>query len=260
MAGKLAGLFRFLLPFIFIATLWELIVDLGILSPSLVSSPIQICHKLYQLITPKPILLNSVYRSLLRLFLGYGLGALIGISVGILMGISKLVYRAFSPILSLLISVPTVAWVPLLLVTLGTGNETIVIAIFLGAFFPIVYNTMNGIRSIERKLVWASRMMGADRTTLFFDVYLPGSLISIIAGLRLAIGYSWRALVGAEMLAAGISWGVGHMIYVARAFSDVETMFTGLAIIAIGGFLMDRLVMNPIERRTIEKWGMVKER
>lgn len=235
-------------------------MDFGIVSPSLVPSPLQICLKLYQLTTPKPILLNSLYESLLRLVLGYGLGALIGISVGILMGISKLFYRTFSPILSLLISIPTLAWVPLLLVTLGTGDETIVITIFLGGFFPVVYNTMNGIRGIEKQLVWASRIMGANKITVFFDVFLPGSLVSIITGLRLAIGYSWRALVGAEMLAAGISWGVGHLIYAARAFSDIEAMFAGLVIIAIGGLLMDRLIMDPIERRTVEKWGMVKER
>lgn len=260
MQGTVVRLFRFLLPFLSIAILWELTVDSGIVSPSLVPSPLQICLKLYQLTTPKPILLNSLYKSLLRLVLGYGLGALLGISVGILMGISKLFYRTFSPMLSLLISVPTLAWVPLLLITLGTGDETIVIAIFLGAFFPIVYNTTNGIRGIEKQLVWASRIMGADKITIFFDVFLPGSLVSIITGLRLAIGYSWRALVGAEMLAAGISWGIGHMIYAARAFSDVEAMFAGLVIIAIGGLLMDRLIMGPIERRTVEKWGMVRER
>jgi NitT/TauT family transport system permease protein len=240
--------------------LWELIVHFKVVSPRLVPSPLQICFKLYHLTTPKPILQKSLFESLLRLILGYGLGALLGISVGILMGISKPVYRAFSPILSLLISVPTLAWVPLLLVTLGIGNETIVFTIFLGGFFPIVYNTMNGIRGIEKQLVWASHIMGAGKIAVFFDVFLPGALVSIITGLRLAIGYSWRALVGAEMLAAGISSGVGHMIYAARAFADVEAMFAGLVIIAIGGLLMDRLIMDPIERRTVEKWGMVKER
>lgn len=258
--GKAIRVFHFLLPFLSIAVLWELIVDFGVVSPSLVPSPLQICLKLYRLTTPKPILLNILFESLLRLVLGYGLGASIGISVGILMGISKLFHRAFSPMLSLLISVPTLAWVPLLLVTLGTGDETIVITIFLGGFFPVVYSTMNGIRGIKKQLVWASRIMGANRITVFFDVFLPGALVSIITGLRLAIGYSWRALVGAEMLAAGISWGVGHMIYAARAFSDIEAMFAGLVVIAMGGLLMDRLIMDPIERRTVEKWGMVKER
>lgn len=258
--GEIIKTFYFILPFLIVIGLWELVVDVGIANPSLVPSPSLIALKFYRLITPKPILLNGLYLSFYRLILGYALGVLIGISLGILMGISKFLHRVFSSILSLFISVPTLAWVPLLLVTLGPGEETVIIAIFLGSFFPIVYNTLNGIRSVDKHHVWASQIMGADKATVFFEVLLPGSLVSIITGLRLAIGYSWRALVGAEMLAAGISAGVGQMIYAARAFNDVEAMFAGLVIIAIGGLLLDRLLMDPIERKTVEKWGMVKER
>jgi NitT/TauT family transport system permease protein len=252
--------FYFILPFLIVIGLWELAVDLGMVSSRFVPSPSSVTLKFYRLIAPEPILPNILYMSFYRLILGYALGVLIGISLGILMGVSRLLYRVFSPILSLLISVPTLAWVPLLLVTLGPGEETVVIAIFLGSFFPIVYNTLNGIRSVGKHHVWASQIMGSDKATVFFEVLLPGSLVSIITGLRLAIGYSWRALVGAEMLAAGISAGVGQMIYAARAFNDVEAMFAGLVIIAIGGLLLDRLLMDPIERKTVEKWGMVKER
>ena len=252
--------FYFVLPFLIVIGLWELAVDMGTVSSRLVPSPSLITLKFYRLMTPEPILLNVLCMSFYRLILGYALGVLIGVSLGILMGVSNLLYRVFSPILSLLISVPTLAWVPLLLVTLGPGEETVIIAIFLGSFFPIVYNTLNGIRSVSKHRVWAAHIMGADKATVFFEVLLPGSLVSIITGLRLAIGYSWRALVGAEMLAAGISAGVGQMIYAAKAFNDVEAMFAGLIIIAIGGLLLDRLLMDPIERKTVEKWGMVKER
>ena len=257
---RVASLFYFLIPFLCVIGLWELLWFLGTISPSLAPPPHALVLKLYRLTTPEPVLLNSLYGSFTRLILGYALGVLIGISLGILMGISKLLHGVFSPILSLLISVPTLAWVPLLLVTLGPREETVVIAIFLGSFFPIVYNTLNGIRGVSKDYVWASRIMGADKATVFFEVLLPGSLVSIITGLRLAIGYSWRALVGAEMLAAGISFGIGQMIYAARAFNDVEAMFAGLVIIAIGGLLLDRLIMDPVERKTVEKWGMVKER
>jgi NitT/TauT family transport system permease protein len=248
------------LPFLIVIGLWELAVDINIVSSRLVPSPSLIALKFHRLITPKPILLDILCMSFYRLILGYALGVSVGISLGILMGVSKFLDRVFSPLLSLLISVPTLAWVPLLLVTLGPGEETVIIAIFLGSVFPMVYNTFNGIRSVGKHFVWASHIMGADKATVFFEVLLPGSLVSIITGLRLAIGYSWRALVGAEMLAAGISAGVGQMIYAARAFNDVGAMFAGLVIIAIGSFLLDRLLMGPLERKTVEKWGMVKER
>jgi len=258
--SQLIKAFHFVLPFVIAICLWEFAVDIGIVSSRLVPSPSSIASKFYRLITPEPILLTSLWMSLYRLILGYALGVFIGVSLGISMGISKFLYRLFSPILSLLISVPTLAWVPLLLVTLGPGEETVIVAIFLGSVFPMVYNTFNGIRSIGKHFVWASHIMGADKATVFFEVLLPGSLVSIITGLRLAIGYSWRALVGAEMVAAGISAGVGQMIYAARAFNDVEAMFAGLVIISIGGLLLDRLLMDPLERKTVEKWGIVKKR
>jgi NitT/TauT family transport system permease protein len=258
--GQMIRAFYSVLPFLIVIGLWQLAVDIRIVSSRLVPSPSLITLKFHRLITPKPILLDILCMSFYRLILGYALGVSVGISLGISMGVSKFLYRVFSPILSLLISVPTLAWVPLLLVTLGPGEETVVIAIFLGSVFPMVYNTFNGIRSVGKHFVWASHIMGADKATVFFEVLLPGSLVSIITGLRLAIGYSWRALVGAEMLAAGISAGVGQMIYAARAFNDVEAMFAGLVIIAVGGLLLDRLLLDPLERKTVEKWGIVKER
>jgi NitT/TauT family transport system permease protein len=214
---------------------------------------------MYSLTVPQPTLLVYLYRSIYRFTIGYGLGAILGIAVGILMGINKHFYRMASPILSLLISVPTIAWVPLFLITVGIGDETIILAIFLGCFFAIVYNTMNGIRSINKELIWVSKIMGANKTTIFSKVLLPGASVSIITGLRLAVGYSWRALVGAEMLAS-ISGGIGYLVYAARAFNAVNIMFTGLVIIALGGLIIDNLVLGALEKKTIEKWGMIKKR
>ena len=94
---------------------------------------------------------------------------------------------------------------------------------------------------------------------IFRNILLPGSLRSIIPGLRLAIGYSWGALVGAEMLASG-TWGIGHMIYAARTFYAIDVMFVGLVVIATGGFIMDKIIISYIERKTVVVWGMVSER
>ncbi len=257
--AKILKSLSFLLPLVVVIGLWELIVDLNIVSSSLLPSPYMIVKTFYSLLTPRPIILTHLYRSLYRLVIGYVLGASLGIGLGILMGSNRFFYRAFSPITSLLISIPTIAWVPLLLITLGTGDMVIITAIFLGCFFPVVYNTINGIRGVEKQLIWSSQIMGANRISTFSKVILPGSLPSIITGLRLATGYSWRALVGAEMLAA-TAWGVGFMVYAARAFYDVKVMFAGLVIIALGGLLMDRLIMNPMERKTVERWGMVVKR
>lgn len=256
---KLVKSLRFLFPLLVFLIFWELFVDFRILNPRLFPSPSYIMFTLYSLTVPEPILLIHLYRSLYRLAIGYGLGALLGISVGIFMGINKHFYKVASPILSLLISVPTISWVPLFLITIGIGDETIILAIFLGCFFSIVYNTMNGIRSVNQELIWVSQIMGANKINIFTKVLLPGSLVSIITGLRLAVGYSWRALVGAEMLAS-ITGGIGYMVYAARAFNAVNIMFAGLIIIALGSLAIDHFILKPLEKKTIEKWGIVKKR
>ena len=87
-----------------------------------------------------------------------------------------------------------------------------------------------------------------------------GSLVSIITGLRLGIGYSWRALVGGEMLSALVEWGIGKMVYQARFWNDVLVMLIGLLIIGFSGFLLDRVLLKWLERETVEKWGMLAKR
>jgi len=258
--SKVLRWLRFLFPLTVCLAVWEFLTFFNILNPRLVSSPSRMMLRMYNLTILNPTLPVYLYKSLYRLTLGYSMGALLGISFGILMGMNRYVHWIASPVLSLLISIPTIAWVPLFLYLVGIGDETVILAIFLGCFFAVVYNTMNGICSIKKELIWASKTMGANSETIFFQIMFPGASVSIITGLRLAVGYSWRALVGAEMLASGISGGIGRMIYAARSLNDVNTMFTGLVIIALGGLLIDHLILGSLEKMTIEKWGMVRRR
>lgn len=255
---RMLGLFWLILPFSSVILIWELLVDIGMVNSAFLPPPSKILTTFCRLMYPNPILLHHLYKSFYRLIIGYSLAMLAGIGLGLLLGTNRFAYYGLYPIISLLIPIPTIAWVPLFLITLGIGDRTIIITVFLGGFFPVVYNTMNGVRSVEKRVLWASQIMGVGPVANFFRVLLPGSLVSIITGSRLAIGYSWRALVGAEMLAA-TSWGLGYMIYAARSFYDVQAMFVGLVIIAIGGYLMDRVFMGWLEKKTIERWGMVME-
>ena len=254
---QLTKLLHFLFPFIVVVLLWEFVVDIGLINQ--LPSPYQLLLRFMDITIEKNILPQHLQQSLYRLLMGYLLAVILGIGLGTLMGIKKQISEMFSPILSLLIAIPTIAWVPILLITLGLGGETVITAIFLGGFFAIAYSTMHGIKTVDKNLINASKTMGSNKTSLFFHVLLPGSLVSILPGLRLAIGYSWRALVGAEMLAALVKWGIGKMIYSARFFNDVELMFVGLIIIGIAGLILDHLVMGTIEKWTIEKWGMIQE-
>jgi len=208
----------------------------------------------------EPSVALHIGRSFARVAIGFAIGVVSGILIGILMGISKWFYRLLNPLFSLMISIPTLAWVPILLTIFGLNPTTIVITVFLGCFFPIVYSTTNGIRSIDKKLIWAARIMGANKFEIFFDVLLPGSLVSIIAGLRLAIGYSWRAIVGAEMLVALTDVkGIGYYIIGGKVANQTAQILVGIFLIALCGLLLDAVLMKPLEYFTLRRWGMVEK-
>jgi NitT/TauT family transport system permease protein len=252
--------FLFLLPILSLIILWQMVFQAGVIR--VMPSPLQVLRTLLSLISrtdgPWPLLVVHVGSSLLRIGAGFGLAMVLGVSVGLLMGMNRYIGFFLRPIFSLLLPLPTLAWVPILLIIFGIGDLTVIIAIFLGGFFSIAYNTASGVRAIDRDLVRAARTMGASPWELFSKVLFPGSMVAVLAGLRLAIGYSWRALVGAEMLAAA-GRGVGALIFSARQFSDVATMFAGLVLIMAAGFLMEKLIAEPLEARTVRRWGVIEE-
>jgi len=111
------------------------------------------------------------------------------------------------------------------------------------------------VRSMTIKHIWAAQTMGASRTTIFLKVLLPGSMPYIIAGHKLALGRAWRALVATEMVVA-TGYGLGYLIFEARTFMDTETMYGGIAMIALLGLLIEKFAFGRLERLTVERWGM----
>jgi NitT/TauT family transport system permease protein len=251
---------QFLLPFLVVGLLWEAAVGLGAFDPKVLPAPSSLLMELHRLVWEKKTLQHHLLASLYRLFAGYFLALAMGIAVGALLGLRRTLREMFSPPLSLLIAVPTIAWVPVLLITMGLGEKTVITAIFLGGVFELIYSTMAGIQSVNIQQIHAAQIMGVRGPSLFFRVMFPASLAYIMPALRLSIGYCWRALVGAEMLSAMIEWGLGKMIYEARFWNNVQIMFIGLILIGILGVVLDRLFLKPLERGTLEKWGMLAKR
>lgn len=259
MDDRLRQVAIFLLPLISLVIVWQSIYQIGLIK--VLPSPMDVARALSDLAMNTkggfPLLLRHIARSSARIIAGFVLSLGIGIPVGLFMGLNRYFNLMARPIFSLLLPLPTLAWVPLLLIIFGIGDTTIVIAIFLGGFFSIAYNTATGVRSIPRDLIRAARTMGASGRTVFTRILLPGSMVSVLAGIRLAVGYSWRALVGAEMLAA-TNEGVGALVFGARQTSAMDVMFAGLLVIMVAGFAMERLLVEPLERRTVQRWGMMR--
>jgi len=195
-----------------------------------------------------------ILRSLLRMLSGYVLALILGVFTAIILNLSKYLSYAFKPLISFLISIPTITWVPLLLIITGISEKTIILTIFLGSYFAILYNTLEGFENIDQNLLKAGKTVGYDNFELFIKVSLPASFNNILVGMKLGIAYSWRALVGAEMLGA-TSCGLGYLIFASRKFYDMEKMLITLLIIGFLGYLFNIIIIKFIENNTIAKWG-----
>lgn len=257
----LGGL-RFISPILIVLALWEFSARTGLVNAVLLPPPSAIFRNMGRLFQSDTGLWNSplvghIEISLMRLLAGYGMAAVLCTALGLLMGINRRIYAFFDPIVTVIMPIPSLAWVPIVILWLGMSNATIIFVVFLTAMFPIIYNSAAGVRSISKKHLWAAELMGASRRKIFFKVLLPGAMPYVITGHILAVSLAWRALVGAEML-AGAGLGLGYMIFDARTFMDTETVYAGIMVIAVLGLLIEKGVFRPLQRFTIERWGTVR--
>ena len=143
--------------------------------------------------------------------------------------------------LQILRPVPVTAWLPLAMIIFGLGPRSAFFLVFLGAFYPILVNTIFGVRSVEPRLFEAAAMLGCTGPAQFFRVVLPAALPSIFTGLRLGLGFAWVVIVVGEM--TGVQTGLGAIIMEARQLSRTEIVISGMIVIGVFGFLSDQLVM-----------------
>ncbi len=172
------------------------------------------------------------------------------------MGRSRLAEDIFLPLVSIGAPIPGIAYAPLFLLWFGLGNTSAVLLVAFVSAFPIIFNTWTGVKAVKEIWVRSAQAMGADDTRLFRHVILPGALPYILTGLRLGLAQAWRILVGVEMLAA-VPWGLGWMIFGAREFLNMDVMLAGVAVIAIIGLALEKLVFQRLEQFTVVRWGMM---
>jgi NitT/TauT family transport system permease protein len=140
-------------------------------------------------------LLTHILASLVRVYGGFALAALVALPLGMLIGRIRVVRELLDPFLQILRPVPVTAWLPLSMIVFGLGPRSAFFLVFLGAFFPILLNTILGVRNVEPRLFEAAQMLGVSRQALFWKVVLPVSLPSILTGLRLGLGFAWVVIV-----------------------------------------------------------------
>lgn len=234
---------------------WEVFARSGLFSQAL-SPPIEaIAASLYQLIADGSMIRNAG-ATLGRVLLGLLLACIIGIPLGTLMARYRVWERFWVPLVSVLMPIPSLAWVPLFILWFGIGDITMIVVVTYAATFPMIYNVWAGVRSVNPIWLRAATVMGAGERALFWKVVLPGTLPYIITGVRLSFGRAWIAVIGGELLASP-TWGLGRIIFDAKEFLNSSVMLAALLVIGVLGLLFERVVFQAIERRTVARWGMV---
>jgi sulfonate transport system permease protein len=228
--------------------LWFLATDvLRLFTPNQLPSPIQVLRTASEMIADGSLWRN-VAASIGRVVFGFVIGAGIAVIAGTLVGLSKTVETLIDPTLQALRNVPSLAWVPFLLLWLGIDEAPKITLIAIGAFFPVYLNLVSGIRQADRKLVEVGYIFGLRGFDLVRRIILPSALPYLLAGLRIGFGQAWLFLVAAELIAS--TRGLGFMLIDGQNSSRPDIMLVSIITLALLGKLSDSL-LRIVERRAL---------
>jgi NitT/TauT family transport system permease protein len=185
-------------------------------------------------------LLENTNVSLQRVLMGFLLAVVLAVPLGLICGWSKSMDEYINPIMQILRPVPPIAWMPLAIAWFKIGFGSLTFIIFIGAFFPILISTVEGVLAIRVRWLEVAETLGATTFEKFKTVVIPGALPNIWTGLRLAFGVAWMCLVAAEML-PGISAGLGYLIMYAYNLGQIQVIVAGMIVIGIIGIISDYL-------------------
>ncbi|HYP90923.1 MAG TPA: ABC transporter permease [Polyangiaceae bacterium] len=228
---------------------WELAARLGWLPPNWLPAPSAVAQTLYDLVA-RGELLPHVLSTLLRLILGFALGATLGTCFGVGCGRSPGLRSLLDPSIQALRSIPSLAWVPLFLLWLGIQETSKVALIAVGAFFPVYLNLLSGIAAIDPRLVEVGSMNGYRGWALSRYVLIPAALPAYLTGLRSGLGLAWMFVVAAELL--GASRGLGYLMIDGQSTGRVELVLAAIFAFALLGKLSDKLLL--VVELKLEPW------
>ncbi len=249
------GAASFAAPLLGLLVLWVVVVHAFDVNPRVFPGPGAVGHAALESLRDGTLAAH-VGASLARVALGTALAVLVAVPLGVAMGVSQAVSDFLTPLFRFFSVLAGIAWIPIATLWFGYGFGAIVFVIFNAVFFIVAYNTLLGVSTIPKSLRHAAASLGAGRWATLTEVLLPGALPNIVTGIRTGLGFAWRGLIAAEMIATNV--GLGYMLFVARDFYRTEVIVFGMIVIGLLWLLIDRLFLAPLERATIERWGLVR--
>ncbi|HBC93121.1 MAG TPA: ABC transporter permease [Pelotomaculum sp.] len=230
-----------------ILVIWQLLSQAGLIKPLILPPPTKVAGAFWELLSSGQ-LPKHIWISILRVSEGFGLAALVGIVMGIGIGLSRTLDRLTDLVIQVLRPIPPIAWIPLAILWFGIDELSKIYIIFLGAFFPVFVNVIEGIRNTDQRFIEVARILEVPRWKLIRQVVIPGVLPYIMTGLRVSLGVAWMCVVAAELIAA--NQGVGYLINDARQLSQTDVVLVGMITIGVTGKVMDSMLKR-LENRLV---------
>lgn len=230
-----------------LVVIWEAAVQLGGISAHLLPPPSELFVTLSDLAASGE-LLRHIGVSSLRVLVGFAIGAVLALLIGAAVGLSRELEAYLDPTFQALRAIPSLAWVPLLLLWLGIDEAPKITLIAIGAFFPVYLNLVAGIQNVDRKLVEVGGIFGVKGWRLIVRIFLPAALPNLLTGLRTGLSLAWMFLVAAELIAA--TRGLGYLLTDGREMARADLVIVAIIVLALLGKLSDS-VLQLAERRLL---------
>ena len=220
-----------------VIVIWQIATaNLHMFKPVILPPPSTVLVTMISMLGNGEIFMHAGY-SLMRVLLGFVVAAVVAIPLGIAMGWVREISYIMDPIMEVLRPIPPIAWIGLALLWFGLGLNSAVFLVFIGAFFPILLNTVSGVRSVDKKLIEVAYTFGARDLEVLRKVVIPASLPTIFTGMRVGMGIGWMCVVAAEMVA--VKYGLGNLILEASNFLQTDRVFVGMITIGILGLVIN---------------------
>ncbi len=239
-----------LLPVAIFLAIWELVARLNLVQGQLFPPFSVVVVEFYHL-AANGVLGDNFLASLIRVLIGFSAGSVAGIAMGILMGWQENFNKALHPIISLFYPIPALGWLPLLMLWIGINELLPIAIIFICSFFPVLYNTVTGIRSVDKDYIRVARTLGASDAKILATVAIPLALPNIFTGLRLEAGMAWRVIIAAEMVA--IPTGIGALLMKAESLIRIDIIIVCLIVLAVMCLIFEKFFQY-LEARLTIRW------
>ncbi len=240
-----------LIPVLVFLLIWEIIVRLKFVPGHFFFPPFTVVIQEFYHLTANGVLGDNFLSSLFRVLIGLFAGSTAGIAIGILMGYERLIDKIAHPILSLFYPIPALGWLPILMLWFGIGEILPILIIFICSFFPVLYNTITGIKGVDKEFIKAAQSLGASEWKILTTIVIPLALPNIFTGLRLEAGMAWRVIIAAEMVA--IPTGIGALLMRAESLLRIDIIIVCLIVLALMCLIFERFFIY-LEYKLTHKW------